>query len=124
MFAQVELTQVSSGLTAVRALDCSNSTWRVTAPLTPGAWTVRVRADDQNVPLAGMLAGWVRGPDFTVPTMTGNVQVNETPLTVRGTVKVNNDVPKVSGATACPATGPAGVLHYRSSSGSYESAAA
>jgi hypothetical protein len=124
VFAQIELTQTATGMTAVRALDCSHSTWKVTTPLAPGEWKVRVRADDPNAPLGGLLSGWVSVPAFTVPVATGTVLVDEKPLSISGTIQVNGKQPqRADTSKACGFTGPAAFLHVKSQSGSYEGTA-
>jgi hypothetical protein len=127
VFAQLELTQVSTGLTTLRPLDCNHVTaWKVTVPLAPGAWTLRMRADDPEAPLGGLLPGWFSlAEPMTVPLATGNVQLDQLPVTLTGTVTVNGEPPVrlTGGAGECGFTGPAAFVTVSNTSGTYSGTA-
>lgn len=126
-FAVVELTQVSTGWTARRAIDCRTTAWKASAPLAPGAWKVRVRADDPQAPLGGLLPGWVALPEpIAVPLASGNVQLDQTPVQLAGAVYVNGRLPVREGTNlaTCGFDGLAGLVHLANADRTYTDAVA
>ncbi len=123
IFAVIELTQVSTGIVLTRPLDCAAATsFRVTAPLAPGAWTLRMRAYDPEAPLGGLLPGWFALAEaVTVPVATGNVKLDQRPVPLAGKITVNGATPvTIPGSTAeCTFTGPAAFLSFESGAGTY-----
>jgi hypothetical protein len=98
----------------------------VTVPLAPGAWTLRMRADDPEAPLGGLLPGWFSlAEPMTVPLATGNVQLDQLPVTLTGTVTVNGEPPVrlTGGAGECGFTGPAAFVTVSNTSGTYSGTA-